>query len=554
MGRAEKPLDPDAGPAERFAHGLRELRRRAGSPTYREMSRRAGYSAPTLSGAAAGDRLPSLPVALAYATVCGGDEQEWRSRWQDAGTALAALPTPDAADETAPYRGLARFGTEDSSLFFGRDQLVDEVVGLTLKHRFVALVGASGSGKSSLLRAGLVPALRNLDERDGRPSVIRLCTPGETPLRTHGDLLRTAAGDGDTVVVVDQFEEVFTLCHDPEERADFIRALLGHPPGTAVADGPAPAAPGSRLRVIIGIRADFYGRCAGHAELVDALNTATLLIGPMAPEHVREAVVKPAAVGRLTVERALTDRIVADVAQEPGALPLMSHALLELWRRRRSRTLTLDAYRRIGGIQGAVAHTAEEVFARFDRERAELARSMLLRLITPGEDAPDTRRPADRAELVRSEEAEAVLEALVRARLVTVDGTGADLTHEALITAWPRLRGWVESDRERLRLHRRLTEAARDWEALGRDPGALYRGERLVAARGAFLAADGPEADLTPAEREFLTASIRSGRYVQPVLVLARRFVRSQWWLVFRLALVCSVVIWTVWFLNRPHS
>jgi energy-coupling factor transporter ATP-binding protein EcfA2 len=553
VGRAEKPLDPDAGPAERFAYGLRELRRRAGTPTYREMSRRAGYSAPTLSGAAAGDRLPSLPVALAYARACGANEQEWRSRWQEADAELSVLPAPGVEDEPAPYRGLARFDTEDSSLFFGRDQLVDEILGLTLKHRFVALVGASGSGKSSLLRAGLVPALRNLDERDGRPAVIRLCTPGETPLRTHGELLRPAADDGDTVLVVDQFEEIFTLCHEPKERAGFIRALLGHPPRTDSEAGSTPAAPGSRLRVIIGLRADFYGRCAGHAELVDALNTATLLVGPMAPEHVREAIVKPAAAGRLTVERALTDRIIADVAQEPGALPLMSHALLELWRHRRSRTLTLDAYQGIGGIQGAVAHTAEELFARFDREEAELARSMLLRLITPGEDAPDTRRPADRAELVRSQEAEAALEALVRARLVTVDGTGVDLTHEALITAWPRLRAWVQADRERLRLQRRLTEAAREWEALGRDPGALYRGERLVAARDAFLTADDPVADLTPAEREFLTESVRSGRYVQPVLVMTRRFVRSRWWLVFRLALVCSVVMWTVWFLNRPH-
>ncbi|MFK0153585.1 hypothetical protein ACIQVK_16130 [Streptomyces sp. NPDC090493] len=554
MGRAEKPLDPDAGPAERFAHGLRELRRRSGSPTYREMSRRAGYSAPTLSGAAAGDRLPSLPVALAYVTACGGNEREWRSRWQEADTALAALPAPNVADQLAPYRGLARFGTEDSSLFFGRDQLVDEMLGLTLKHRFIALVGASGSGKSSLLRAGLVPALRDLDERAGRPAAIRLCTPGETPLSTHRGLLQAVAGGGDTVLVVDQFEEIFTLCHEPEERVGFIRALLGNPPRTAAAeDDPAPGTPGSRLRVIIGIRADFYGRCAGDAELVDALNTATLLVGPMAPEQIREAIVKPAAAGRLTVERALTDRIIADVAQEPGALPLMSHALLELWRHRRSRTLTLDAYRAIGGLQGAVAHTAEEVFACFDREQAELARSMLLRLITPGEDAPDTRRPADRVELVRSQEAEAVLEALVRARLLTVDGSGVDLTHEALITAWPRLRAWVESDRERLRLQRRLTEAAREWEALGRDPGALYRGERLVAARDAFPMSRGPAADLTPLEREFLTESIRNGRYVQPVLVMTRRFVRSRWWSVFRVALVCSVVIWTVWFLNRPH-
>jgi hypothetical protein len=128
-----------------------------------------------------------------------------------------------------------------------------------------------------------------------------------------------------------------------------------------------------------------------------------------------------------------------------------------------------------------------------------------------------------------------------------------DLTHEALITAWPRLRTWVETDRERLRLQRRLTESAKEWEQLARDPGALYRGARLLAARDAFMGADGPSPELTPLEREFLTASVRSGRFVQPALVLVRRFVRSRWWPAFQLALLCAVVLWTVWFLNRDH-
>ena len=543
MGRSEKSLDPAAGPVERFAHELRELRRRAGSPTYREMARRAGYSAPTLSSAAAGERLPSLPVALAYVNACGGRGEEWEPRWRELTEELAVLPTVRDEDEPAPFRGLARFEAEDGALFFGREQLVDNLVGLIRKHRFVALVGASGSGKSSLLRAGLVPALRSLGEEDGRPAAIRICAPGVSPSRSHGALLRPLESDADTVLVVDQFEEVFTLCHDPVQRAEFIRGLL-----RSRSD-----APKTRLRVVIAVRADFYGRCTDDHELVEALNAATLLVGPMSPEQVRDAIVKPATAGRLVVERALTARMISDVAQEPGALPLMSHALLELWRRRRARTLTLDAYETLGGVQGAVAHTAEEVFAGFTEAQTELARGMLLRLITPGEEAPDTRRPADRAELVRSEDAEAVLEALVRARLLTVDDVGADLTHEALITAWPRLRAWVESDRERLRLMRRMTESAREWEQLDRDPDALYRGARLLSARDAFMGTEGPASDLTPLEQEFLTASLRSGRFVRPVQVLSRRFVRSRWWLVFRLALLCSAAIWTVWFLNRDH-
>ncbi|WP_317633456.1 nSTAND1 domain-containing NTPase [Streptomyces sp. HUAS TT20] len=552
MGRSEKPLDPGAGPVQRFAHELRELRRASGSPTYRDMARRAGYSAPTLSNAATGDRLPSLPVTLAYVEACGGRREEWEPRWRALAEELSARPAAqdeDDPDDPAPYRGLARFDPEDGDLFFGRDQLVEDLVGLVRKHRFVAVVGASGSGKSSLLRAGLVRALRNPGERDGRPAAIRICTPGQAPWHDHGALLEPVAGDADTVLVVDQFEEVFTLCQDPVERGEFIDGLLRCRTEAASRTEAA----GSRLRVVIAVRADFYGRCTEHPGLVQALNAASLLVGPMSPEQVREAIVKPARAGRLVVERDLTARIVSDVAQEPGALPLMSHALLELWRRRRGRTLTLAAYEAIGGVQGAVAHTAEEVFTGFTADRTELARSLLLRLITPGEEAPDTRRPADRAELVRSEAAAEVLEALVRARLVTVDGTGVDLAHEALITAWPRLRTWAETDRERLRLQRRLTESAKEWAQLERDPGALYRGARLLAARDAFMGADGPAPDLTPLEREFLTTSVRTGRFVQPALVRMRRFVRSRWWLAFRLALLCAVVLWTVWFLNRDH-
>jgi hypothetical protein len=307
------------------------------------------------------------------------------------------------------------------------------------------------------------------------------------------------------------------------------------------------------LRVIIAIRADFFGRCADHPELVEALNTATLLVGPMSPEQIREAIVKPAASGRLVVERALTARIIADVAQEPGALPLMSHALLELWRRRRARMLTLEAYEAIGGVQGAVAHTAEEVFGSFTEAQTETARALLLRLIHPGDGAPDTRRPADRAELRQSEEADVVLEALVRARLLTVDGTSVDLTHEALITAWPRLRTLVDTDRERIRLLRRLTESAKEWEQLERDPDALYRGTRLLAVRAAFIEANGAVSELTLLEREFLTTSLRSGRIFRPVVRVLRRFTRSRWWLLFRLTLLNLAIVWIVWFLNRAH-
>ncbi|MEU3600513.1 hypothetical protein ABZ714_17615 [Streptomyces sp. NPDC006798] len=480
MGRREKPLDPDAGPVQRFAHELREFRRLAGGPTYRAMARDSGYSAPTLSAAASGERLPSFAVTLAYIAACGGDgtaAAEWEARWRAVAEDGGGPASPD--DGPGPYPGLARYGPDDSDRFFGRDALVAELLELVRRRPFAALVGASGSGKSSLLRAGLIPAVRG--ETYGEtyeepappsgaapPSVVRILTPGATPARTHKDLFTKGA-----LVLVDQFEEVFTLCDDPAERAAFTELLLT-----------------GGARVVIAVRADFYGRCAELPALAAALKDSVLLVGPMGPEQTREAVVGPATAARLVVERALTARITADVADEPGGLPLMAHALREVWRRRRGRTLTLAAYEAVGGVQGAIAHTAEDVFGGFTTEEAEAARALLLRLVSPGEGTEDTRRPAERAELAPYGD-ESVLERLVRARLLTVDGTTVDLAHEALLTAWPRLRAWVDADRDVLRLRRRLAEGARVWTELGRDPGALLRGSQLEAAREAF--GDPPE-------------------------------------------------------------
>ncbi|MEU5973906.1 hypothetical protein [Streptomyces sp. NPDC047315] len=486
-----------AGPVEAFACGLRDLRAAAGGPTYREMARRAGYSASALAAAAAGDQLPSLPVTLAYATVCEGDRDEWESRWLAAARAAeeqTVLVADDGVDE-APYRGLARFEPGDRELFFGRDELVVELLNLLSAHRFVILTGASGSGKSSLLRAGIIPRLRT--GRDGgavKCAGIKILTPGARPFATHARTVSRRA-DGDTLIVVDQFEEVFTLCRDPAERAEFIQLLS------------AALEPTSGLRVVVAVRADFYGHCTEHAALVAALRTAHLLVGPMAPADLRQAIVGPARAAGLIVERELTARIVEQAAGEPGALPLMSHALLEVWRRRRGRTLTLAAYEAIGGVHGAIADTAEHTYSSLNANESVHARRMLLRLITPGQGAQDTRRPAPRTELaaVESPEATTVLERLAHARLVTLDGDTADLAHEALITAWPRLRTWIDEERVRLVTHRRLTADADAWAELDRDAGALYRGTRLATAREAF---PDPYQGLTAVERDFLAASV----------------------------------------------
>ncbi|MFC4464633.1 helix-turn-helix domain-containing protein [Streptomyces xiangluensis] len=492
-------MDPTAGQVQQFAFELRKLREEAGGITYRAMAKRAGYAVTTLSQAAAGEQLPTLPVVLAYVRACGGEEAQWQARWQQAVEETAGAGPDDGERVESPYRGLARFETGDSGLFFGREQLTDDLLDLLRRRRFAAMFGPSGSGKSSLLRAGLIPALQHCQEPGLRPAAIRILTPGGHLARAHAPLLTpsTAGSSGaDTFVIVDQFEEVFTLCHDGDERARFIDLLL-----TA-------RQPESRLRVLLAVRGDFYGHCAEHRHLADALRDANLLAGAMNPAELRDAVVKPATATGMTVERALTARLVKEVADAPGGLPLLSHVLLETWRRRRGKTLTVAGYEAAGALEGAIAKTAEEVYDRFTESQAATARRVLLRLIAPGDGTADTRRPAERAELETAsrQETARVLEALTRARLLALDGDTVELAHEALIAAWPRLRGWIETDRERLRAHRKLTEAAHAWQELGREPGALYRGSRLAAAQEHFGAAH--RDDLTDLEHAFLTASV----------------------------------------------
>ncbi|UYQ66251.1 WD40 repeat domain-containing protein [Streptomyces peucetius] len=514
-GRTEGELDPEAGPVPRFAAALRALRESAGRPTYRTMAQRARYGVTTLSQAAAGKQLPTRAVTLAYVKACGGDVIEWERRWREASAQAAAEA---AADETSrpPYRGLTRFEPGDAALFFGRDQLVERLTELNRKHRFTAVFGPSGSGKSSLLRAGLIPLLRTPPDgaagpdRDATPAAVRILTPGADPLRTHADRLVPVPGtDADTWLVVDQFEELYTLGADPADRDTFIDRLV------AATDA------GSRLRVVIAVRADFLGRCAEHPGLTAALHNATLLAGPMSRTELREAIVRPAAADGLIVERSLTDRLLDEVEGAPGGLPLMSHALLETWRHRSGRTLTETAYEAAGGLHGAVVRTAEQVYGELTAPQADLARRILLRLVTPGDGTPDTHRPTDHAELDVGSPADTrvVLERLARARLITFDDGTVDLAHEALITAWPRLRAWIDAERDRLRVHRSLSEAARTWQALGRENAALYAGSRLHAARDAFprhtarphtTAPEGhPSDELTALERQFLTASLR---------------------------------------------
>jgi transcriptional regulator with XRE-family HTH domain len=450
MGRPERPLDPEAGPLQRFAFELRQLRKAAGL-NYRHLARRAHYSSTTLSEAAGGERLPTLEVTLAYAEACGGDRQEWKARWQAVATHLAPPPeeTVEAGTQAsdaaaAPYLGLVAFQPEDTERFFGREQLVAELVSRLCQGRFLAVFGASGSGKSSLLRAGLLPAVGDGRLPHSEQWATVLFTPGEHPLEElaihlgavqgiapgslHTDLAADPAsfhlavrqallskGEGaQLLLVVDQFEEVFTLCQERDERTGFIDALLG---AVQRAD--------SRTKVVLGTRADFYARCAEHPGLVGALRDAQVLIGPMNQDELRSVIVEPAAGAGLAVEPELTATILADMEGEPGALPLLSHALLETWRRRQGQRLTLAGYQAAGGVRGAIAQTAEKVYGPLDASQQQTARSIFLRLTALGEGTEDTRRRVARSEFGAAADpiqATVVLEHLAQARLITLGG------------------------------------------------------------------------------------------------------------------------------------
>ncbi|MEU8638795.1 hypothetical protein AB0C38_41965 [Amycolatopsis sp. NPDC048633] len=511
-------MDPGDDPLTEFAADLRRLRESAGNPTYRELGRRAHYSAGTLSEAAGGRKLPSLAVTLAYVRACGGVPGEWEERWHAAaddsrGDGADSPPEPETG-EKPPYVGLGAFGPTDASRFFGRERLVEKLVGRLSRQRFLAVLGASGSGKSSLLRAGLLPSVKD---------PVILLTPGARPLQECAVKFAAALGlapgallddfaahprnlglaarqladidDTDVVVVVDQFEEVFTLCQDDQERARFLGALVS-----------ATTEPGSRTRVVLGIRTDFYTHCARHADLAEAMQDAQVLVGPMTTEELRQAISRPAVDAGYRVENALVSRLVADATGQPGVLPLLSHALLETWRRRRGTTLTLAGYESTGGIERSVAQTSEGTFATLSARQQRLARQIFLRMTALGEGTEDTKRRISRAELDTDDEDTAVvLGELAAARLVTLDDTGIEIAHEALIRGWPRLREWLTEDREGLRVHRQLTEATDAWESVDEDPGWLYRGTRLAIAREWAARQD---TALSQRERRFLDASL----------------------------------------------
>jgi WD40 repeat protein/energy-coupling factor transporter ATP-binding protein EcfA2 len=496
MPRPERPVDPAEGPVQRLAAGLRELRRAAGSPGYRELAARTAYSATTLSDAARGHRLPALAVVKDYVRACGGAPAEWEERWRAVAAELSAERggSGDGEAGPVPYLGLASFQAEDADRFFGRERLVRELSRRLSGGGFLMIVGASGCGKSSLLRAGLLPALVKEESPGSAPARSYLFTPGTRPLHELSSRLSGTEPAG-AIIAVDQFEELFTACRDETQRERFVEVLLD-------------AAARPRSTMVAALRADFYAHCAAYPRLLAALRKDTLLVGPMNDQELTRAVTGPANLAGLSVERALVTKLLADARGQAGALPLVSHALLETWRLRQGNLLTLAGYEAAGGVVGAIARTAERVYDELDETERRLARQILTRLTALGEGTEDTRRRVHRSELGFGS-ADVVIDRLVQARLLVVGGDTVEIAHEALIGSWPRLRRWLTEDRDALRTHRQLTDAAAIWADLGRDAGALYRGARLTLARE-WAGRDRNAEALTDTERAFLAASTRA--------------------------------------------
>jgi class 3 adenylate cyclase/WD40 repeat protein len=464
----------------------------------------------------------------------------------------AARPVREAIGGLCPYKGLLAFQPEDDDIFFGREAKSAELLGRLLdRGLLVIVVGASGSGKSSLVRAGVLASIRRGEVPGSGSWSIEIITPGENPAARLATALASDGAAPRVVIAVDQMEELFTSCRDAGEREEFVDTLLD-----AIESGDG------KVMAIGALRADFYGHCATIPRLATALSDANVLLGPMSEEELRRAIEAPAEVAGLQLEPGLVDIILRDLAREPGSLPLLSHALLETWQRRTGRTMTLAGYHDSGGVRGAIAQTAEAVWTdALTESQRPVARRIFLRLTELGEGTEDTRRRVSRTELVsgaNAEEVDSVLGLLADRRLITVDDDTVEVAHEALIREWPRLRTWLDDDREGLRTHRHLTHAAEDWNALDRDPTELYRGPRLQATRD-WLARDAT-AQLNELEAAFVEASEeqeRAERSAEEERIAARERANRRLRILLAaaaIALVIAVVAGVIAFNQRQNA
>lgn len=439
-----------------------------------------------------------------------------------------------------PYKGLRAFQQADADDFFGRDVLTLSILRRLQEpvnnSRFLAVVGPSGSGKSSVVKAGVIPELRRgAFPKSDKWFVVEML-PGIDPMEElEAALLRIAVNppdsllgqlnadergllravkrvlpeDTELLIVIDQFEELFTLVDDLDVRSHMMNSIYA-----AVTD------PRSPVRIIVTLRADFYDRPLLYPQFGELMRARTEVVLPMNTEELERAITGPARRAGLHIEEGLTTTIVADINEQPGALPLLQYALTELFERRNKPYLTLEAYNEIGGTMGALARRADELYEGLDEDGQEISRQIFLRLVTLGEGAEDTRRRCLLSELLSlgndSEEISMIIDAFGRYRLLTFDRdpvsrtATVEVAHEALIRQWGRLRIWLNESRDDLRTHRRLNATAEDWRHSNHDPSYLARGMRLQQFE-TWL--DSAKISLNDLEREYLDASIQARQH-----------------------------------------
>ncbi len=432
-----------------------------------------------------------------------------------------------------PYRGLSPFQEEDEKFFFGRAQYITQLVAAVRQQPFVAVIGASGSGKSSVIYAGLIPHLRRRDDW-----LIMSFHPGKHPLHSLSSALiplldpnltkraklveskamaedfrmsRLSVNDvvenilhesscSRLLVFVDQFEELYTYerSHDPNEQRRFLDGLLQI----------CEIFKTSQVSVVLTMRADFLGKALVDRPFADRLQQAALMLGPLNQAELRETIKKPAEFFGVAIEEGLTDRILEVVSDEPGYLPLLEFALTELWQRRTNNTLTHAAYREIGGVEQALARYADRAYAELSAEEQQQTKRILTQLVHPGQGTEDTRRVALGSEI--GEVHWELVKKLADERLVVTRGgptaeKEVELVHEALITGWQRLQEWINADREFLMWRERLRAAIQQWEHVNRDKDALLRGVRLAETEEQFQE---QRENLSQQEKTYIEASI----------------------------------------------
>lgn len=406
-----------------------------------------------LPGARKPKELPTFLTAHTFVEFRSLDDEEALRRLIAGIRGLAPGPGVgrDADPRATPYRGLETFGEEHSRFFFGRKQLVKRVLtklerqlDSPTQRRFLAIIGASGSGKSSLARAGVIPALKAGQLRESSAWPVLTCRPGYDPskeiavalashetTRNHAQdvaaFMKAFRGDSKTldltvsvalhgnpefhrlVVLLDQFEELFTLCSDEHLRQATIENLLH-----------AASVPGGKTLVVLTMRADFYPKCASYSGLSEVLSDGQVLVGPMSNDELREVIEEPAKTVGCEVEPGLVEMLLRDMAKQSGGLPLLQHALRECWNRREGSRLNVAAYTAIGGLEGAIRQHADAAYKKLDEEEQKACQRVFLRLTQPGEGTEDTKRRVFRDDLGINPVVDRVIPKLMQARLVTI--------------------------------------------------------------------------------------------------------------------------------------